>query len=196
MNDYRELQRNLRWECRVWWRALNGINKDGAEDRDKADRQARAEFRRVGSIASDSGHTVDLVRAFAVEQFHDLRTRVAKHGGLVSDENIALATAALAHVDRDVGDGKDTAALLGEGDTPLLAEARFKRLIRTDDPTELLPQVIRAIKILGKSAPVGELGSSLLLWGPTVKKRWAFRYWQKPYEAVEATLPETEQELV
>ena len=74
-----------------------------------------------------------------------------------------------------------TAALLGEGDPPLFAEARFKRLIRTDNPAELLPQTIRVVKILGKKAPVGELGVSLLLWGPDVKKRWAFAYWQKKY---------------
>ncbi len=181
MTDFSQLEHDMRWECRVWWQRLNGIGNDGVENRDQADRKARAELRRVGAAANEVGDSVDLIRAYAVDRFYYLRERVAAKGARIGDENIALAAVALAHVEKDAGDAIRTAALLGEGDPRLLAEARFKRLIRTEQAAELLPQVVRAVKILGKRAPVGELGASLLLWGAKVRKRWAFDYWQKSY---------------
>ncbi len=188
MTEYAKLQNKLRWECREWWRKLNGVDSDGVADRMLADRKSRAELRRIGSRASEAGDALNLASAYAVDRFYRLRDRCAELGVRIHDESIALAAAVLAHVDIDLQDQVETASLLGDGDPPVFAEARFKRLIRTDQPAELLPQLVRAVKILGKAAPVGELGASLLLWGPTVKKRWAFAYWQRKY--IPAELPE------
>ena len=185
MNEYSKLQKDLRWECRQWWRRLNGVDHEGAGNRVLADRKSRAELRRIGASASDTGDSVNLINAYAIDIFHRLREHVAATGARVGDEKVALAAAVLANVDKDLGDQNSTASLLGEGDPPPFAEVRFKRLIRTDEPAELLPQMVRAVKILGKAAPVGELGASLLLWGPNVKKRWAFAYWQKTFIPVE-----------
>lgn len=193
-----KIERELTWICRTWWRSLNGIDKEGKEDRDRADRQARAELRRAGSVASDGGDAINLIRAFGVERFHGLKRAIDAKIDRIGEEKVALAAIALAHVEHDRMQGEDaeppkTAALLGEGDPPLFAEARFKRLIRTDNPAELLPQVIRVVKILGKTVPVGDLGASLLLWGPDVKKRWAFAYWQKKFIPAEPLAETSEQ---
>ncbi len=195
-SDFRSLEKELRWVCRSWWRSLNGINNDGNEDRAKADRQARAELRRLASLASGEGDAIDLLRTYAVARFHDLDRDMKKRVLWIKAENVALTAVTLAYAEKDVGDfdqeGKlrETARLLGtprskESKEPLFAEVRFKRLIRTDEPAELLPQMVRAVKILGNTVPVGELGASLLLWGPSVKKRWAFAYWQRTYIPVE-----------
>jgi CRISPR type I-E-associated protein CasB/Cse2 len=191
-------ERDLAWACQVWWRNLNGIDKGGKEDRDRADRKARAELRRAGSVASSEGDAINLIRAFGIERFHALKRSVEAKAAWIDADNVALAAIALAHVERDSAQGEDTAAqktagLLGEGDPPCFAEARLKRLIRTDKPAELLPQIVRAVKILGKAAPVGDLGASLLLWGPEVKKRWAFAYWLKKYIPAEAPTEPSEQ---
>jgi CRISPR type I-E-associated protein CasB/Cse2 len=189
--DPRKLE-DLRWVCHCWWWDLNGISKDGNENRDRSDRKSRAELRRISSIASDDGNSVDFVAAYAVEPFRDFFRTVQEKAPRIEADRVALAALTLAHVEHDrleldeEGNGWTTAKLLGKSRSidskePKFAEARFKRLIRTNDPAELLPQMVRAVKILDKTAPVGELGASLLLWGPAVKKRWAFAYWQKTY---------------
>jgi len=189
--DQKKLESDLRWVCRSWWRALNGIDKDDNQNRDRADRKSRAELRRAGSIASDGGDAINLISAYGVESFHALLRRVQEKALWIGADQAALAAITLAHVEKDIVASENDASspraaqLLGEGDPPLFAETRFKRLIRTDDPAELLAQMVRAVKILGKAAPVGELGASLLLWGPAVKKRWAFAYWQKKYLSAE-----------
>ncbi len=200
MIEYSKLQNDLRWECRQWWRKLNGVDREGVENRVLAERKSRAELRRIGASASasDTGDGIDLVNAYAVDFFHRLCERVAARGARLDREKVALAAAVLANVEADrfdldeEGQPWTTAKLLGkqkgnETKEPKFAELRFKRLIRTDDPAELLPQMVRAVKILGKAAPIGELGTSLLLWGPAVKKRWAFAYWQKKYIPAEST---------
>jgi len=34
------------------------------------------------------------------------------------------------------------------------------------------------VALLGREAPVGELGASLFLWSPPVRREWAAAYWQ------------------
>ena len=45
--DLRKLENDLRRVCRSWWRSINGVDKDGEENRDRADRKSRAELRRA-----------------------------------------------------------------------------------------------------------------------------------------------------
>lgn len=197
MTDRNKLENDLRWVSRFWWRGLNGIDKENKQNRDLADRKARAELRRSGSIAGEDGDAVDLIPVFGIKAFHDFYECVREKAPWIGPERAALAAIVLAHVDDDVLDLEHekvgaTARLLGasrsaDSKEPRFAEPRFKRLIRTDDPAELLPQMVRAVKILGRSAPVGELGASLLLWGPSVKKAWAFAYWQKTYRPADAS---------
>jgi CRISPR type I-E-associated protein CasB/Cse2 len=196
MTNDRQLYNDLRWACRKWWRDLNGVDSNGAQHRAHADRAARAALRRIGSDYGEQGSEIGLVHAFTIRRFHLLRSAVANayknnerqiREELLS-ERTALAAAVLARINDDLPDPDrdtkhpSTAKLLGrsrEGsDEPLFAEARFRRLIRTDHAADLLPQMVRAIAILGRKAPVGELGASLLLWGPAVKKRWSFDYWR------------------
>ena len=113
-------------------------------------------------------------------------------------ECFAIAAATLAHIRTDAGGRRGATARLlgqprgGEGEDRLFAEARFKRLIRTrNDWPGLLVQARRIAAILGKEAPVGDLGASLILWNadPRIARDWAFQYYQREFD-----MPEREAE--
>ena len=97
---------------------------------------------------------------------------------------IALVAAVLTRVRSGGKEGAaPTAARLGEKKdrsdeaSRLMAEARFKHLIRAGSDAELLDHGRRIVALLGRDAPVGHLGASLLLWGPSVVRQWAFDYY-------------------
>ena len=66
-SDPKKLERDISGVCGSWWRGLNGIEKDGSENRDRADRKSRAELRRAGSVASDGGDAINLIRAYGID---------------------------------------------------------------------------------------------------------------------------------
>ena len=182
--DQKKLENDLRWVCRSWWRASMVLTK-------MTIKIATAPTASPGPSCAALAQSLAMAAMPSISSApmasnpFTLLSDVQKKAPWIRADQAALAAITLAHVEKDSVASENNLAfpraaqLLGEGDPPLFAEARFKRLIRTDDPAELLAQMVRAVKILGKAAPVGELGRSLLLWGPAVKKRWAFAYWQK-----------------
>ena len=78
-----------------------------------------------------------------------------------------------------LGRGKDGDPVSDDNPARLMAEARFKRLIRTRDWPGLLDQGRRIVALLGRDAPVADLGASLLLWnaGPRTIRDWSFAYY-------------------
>jgi CRISPR type I-E-associated protein CasB/Cse2 len=153
------------------------------------DRAGRALLRRIR--ARDDEETVDFVPALRVEAF---RTFIGPKG-LELDltdtrgpqrrlEFAAVAAAAIAQVRKDDERNPKVASRLGSqkaaGREAVLSEGRFLRLMRCETPDDMLPQAVRLVAILDRVAPVGDLGASLALWGPAVRKRWAFDYWSQP----------------
>lgn len=186
------------------------VFKNGGEK--APDRAALAELRRIGVIDFGGIPAVDSVSALGISAFRHLirRLRDAQPGnyrvqrwlGIAEEGNgklkdrefspFAIAAATLARIRTDVGDRKRgaTAKLLGAGedDNPLFAEARFKRLIRTrNDWPGLSAQARRIAAILGREAPVGDLGASLILWDADqrITRDWAFQYYQGEFAAPE-----------
>lgn len=91
---------------------------------------------------------------------------------------------------RFAGDRKESDA--GE-DRPVLAEARFKRLLQVGDGEEKITAFVRLIALLGGSVNVEQLARDFLRWnhpqiGNRVRERWAFEY----YHAADAAPPDTD----
>lgn len=184
-----------------WWAELNAVDMKSGEPLEgrKPARRAIAELRRIGAVDGPNGDEIDTAYAVSIRQdagpqpYLDLRKRLK--GMLAAsrddyarsmperpgfDAAVAVVAATLARV-REHKKGV-VAKLLGAGsrdDAPLMAEARFKRLIRTTTAPDLLDQGRRIVMLLKRSAPVDDLGASLLLWNtsPYVKRRWSFAYY-------------------
>lgn len=183
--------------CIEWWAGLNAVDlKTGMElPREWPDRAAIAALRRIGTIQGPAGDEIDTAFAVAISgwkgaPYVNLRKRLS---GLLSkwhddyvqriparpdfDAAVAVVGATLARV--RMNRKGSVAKLLGSGDDrKLMAEARFKRLIRTSTAPDLLDQGRRIVMLLGREAPIGDLGASLLLWSadPYAKRRWSFDY--------------------
>lgn len=196
-----------------WWRGLNGLSlADGKPIAvggapKSPDRAALAELRRIDIVEEGSRSVVDVGHAMGVPAFQALlvdvrRSRlrrdsdVRRHIAEAEIEPFAIAAATLARV-RDESDSGETrrgatAALLGKGypDEHVFAEPRFKRLIRCrSDWPGLLAQMRRVAAILERSAPVGDLGASIVLWNddPRIRRDWAFAYYGRGFASPGAT---------
>lgn len=211
-NDYAELAWICRSWWR-WLNAFDGDGKhikigDAEKPRDRA---ALARLRRIDVVDLGGTAVVDVAEALGIAAFRNLvgRVRIAAEEKKLSGRILrwlaedtlelspfAIAAATLARVRSDDGGEVarcgETALLLGapraEGadrEDRLFAEARFKRLIRTrNDWPDLMRQARRVAAILEQSAPIGDLGASLILWNadPRVSRNWAFQYYGRDYE--------------
>ncbi|MDE1145773.1 MAG: type I-E CRISPR-associated protein Cse2/CasB [Azospirillaceae bacterium] len=169
-----------------WWDGLT----DAANDHTNPQRGPLARLRRLGIYDSPTGPLPDVATALSEGAFQHLykavrgrQPRAEEGGKRLSDdqeESLVVVAATLAHV-RGHRPGR-TAALLGgpeDGPPRLLAEARFLRLMRVETAAELMDQARRLVALLGREAPVGDLGASLFLWRvlPKVRRDWARSYY-------------------
>ena len=194
--------------CTAWWRSLRGLDEHGKavmiNGKEKPpDRAALAELRRIGVVVLDGAPYVDEAGALSISAFRQLVRRLGitpaavSAGGSRGLAPVAIAAATLARIREDAGSGGTglTARMLGEGgdESRLLAEARFKRLIRTrNDPPALHAQARRVAAVLERKAPVGDLGASLILWDrdPRITRYWVFIPPNRDRKAVEARMAE------
>jgi CRISPR system Cascade subunit CasB len=102
---------------------------------------------------------------------------------------LALATV-LAHVKEETPQalmralGHRTPPGAKEAETPLLARARFDRIMRAD-PDELPAMLIRLVRQLGGTANIAELADALIWWPnekgrARIQRKWAFDYFAAP----------------
>ncbi|MDZ5649990.1 type I-E CRISPR-associated protein Cse2/CasB [Nitrospirillum sp. BR 11828] len=178
----RDLVTHFRPLFQGWWDGLT----DAANGHLNPNRAALARLRRLDTRDDGTGPVPDLATALTEEAFRRLyRTARAWQPQtllpLAWDEALVVVAATLAHVRADQP-GRKTAALLGgpdDGTPRLLAEARFLRLMRVETAAELMDQARRLVALLGRAAPVGELGASLFLWRarPQVRRAWARAYY-------------------
>ena len=140
----------------AWWTGL------------QEDRSGRADLRRCGTVLE-----VQLLPVF----FRLARRLPASmdHGRA---EWLAAAAAALSHVREDAADHSFPKLLsAGPEGHPVLSDLRFRRLLASERPEELMLAVRRAVQLTRGRAPVGTLGRDLLRWGDPVRKRWAHGYY-------------------
>ncbi|MBF0095047.1 MAG: type I-E CRISPR-associated protein Cse2/CasB [Alphaproteobacteria bacterium] len=161
-----------------WWSKLTDIKNDG--------KASLAALRRLGAAEAVFPPEIDVVGAIAISAYRVLHRRVRSLPNLPNDweSQLVVTAVVLAHVREDDTKNKSVAALLGasriEGDdtTHLMAETRFRCLLRTTDPVELCDQARRAVALLGRKAPVGDLGESLFSWDTRTRRKWAISYWK------------------
>jgi CRISPR type I-E-associated protein CasB/Cse2 len=188
-----------------WWLELAGRAQRGEDQKLIRDAQSRvvdvgpnkAEPKRADraalrALARDV--EIDLVSACQISSFRNLAGRIsgatAKAGWSANAEKldrlVACAACAAAHI-TELPDQQNSMAyhLAGPLDerlkkdySPPFAETRMKRLLRASEPEDVLRQMLRAVAVLKRRAPPGDLGASMILWGflPGVRRRWARDY--------------------
>lgn len=93
---------------------------------------------------------------------------------------LPLIVGVLVHVEQDTP-GCPVAKAMGMkkqgSDRPVLSDLRFRRILRTEDSSELYISMIRIIKMLGNKADVKDLIQSLYFWNDQTRKGWASQYY-------------------
>lgn len=144
-----------------WWKGLD------------QDRAGRAELRRSGGVGEV---------AFT-SAYHRLLRGLGSRLGEGDARRVAAIAAILAHVEREPEDGAVLARRAGmtAGDGgALVSDSRFRHLLRSEDPEDLMRELIRVVRQLGRCASVEPLFRDLMRWDEGTRMRWARDY----YEAV------------
>jgi CRISPR type I-E-associated protein CasB/Cse2 len=143
-----------------WWKSLDG-----------EDRAGRAELRRCATAAEV---------AFTAP-YHRLLRRLGSRLGEADARRVAAIAAILAHVDEEPAGESSLARTMGlprgEGQGSVVSDARFRHLLRNEDPDELLREFVRVIRQLGRTAPVEPLFRDLMAWDEKTRLRWARDYY-------------------
>ena len=141
-----------------WWEGLEN------------DRGGRAELRRTKSPE-------EVVFCSA---YHRLYNRL--HWSGKDRDKLASIAGLAAHVKRNI-DSASLAEQMAEpksGKNPAISGLRFRRILAIDDRSELYIAMIRVIRMLGGNVNLRSLAESVYLWNTETKKRWAYKYWEKP----------------
>jgi CRISPR type I-E-associated protein CasB/Cse2 len=194
--------------CREWWVELAAIDEKTGEEKvgGIAHRGELANLRRIGIDRLASDDRMDITEAVQLWRYWRLHgelafAKAAHFRGANADDEfrqaVAVVASTLARVRKEsverkgqkvarlLGLGKDGKPVKDEEDAGarVMAEARFKRLIRTHDWPGLLDHGRRIVNLLGRDVPVADLGASLLLWnaGSFVIRRWSFAYYDADF---------------
>jgi CRISPR system Cascade subunit CasB len=149
-----------------WWRSLLDEDRGG-----------RAELRRCGNVGEV---------AFSAA-YHRLLQRLGSRLPEGDARRVAVAAAVLAHVEAEPQSPASLARQMArpkaDADRPAVSDARFRHLIRNEDPDEMLRELVRAIRQLDRMASVDALFRDLVRWDERTRTRWARDY----YEALPST---------
>jgi CRISPR system Cascade subunit CasB len=58
-----------------------------------------------------------------------------------------------------------------------ISDLRFRRLLKTEDDTELYVMMIRMVRLLDEKVNVKDLAKSLTFWNERTRKEWAYLYY-------------------
>ncbi|MHC1625777.1 MAG: type I-E CRISPR-associated protein Cse2/CasB [Methanoculleaceae archaeon] len=142
-----------------WWRSLEKM------------RGGRADLRRCRTPEE----------VFFVPEYHHLLSLVRPFGKPKLEE-MAIIAGILSHVkdnDESAPVAEQMAQIKGAGDSPLVSETRFRRLMQITSPEELYPAMIRLVRHLGGVVNIPDLVKSLYWWNDKTRKRWALVYYEK-----------------
>ena len=148
-----------------WWRDL------------EKDRGGRAELRRSKSLTE-----IALLPAY-----HRLRLSILHledYEGIkgIQEEGLMLVAGLAARVktNNDVMNiAEQMAASEAGGNTAVVSDLRFRRLLKANKGEELYMLMTRAISLLGSSVDLQSLAKSVYWWNDRTKKDWAYSYYTK-----------------
>ena len=145
---------------RRWWRELQENPGD------------RAHLRRAST----------LIELWMQPAYHSLRRRVSG-----DPQRLALVAGVLARIKEPHGPdcfAKTLAAPKSGGSGPSMSGMRFRRLLRIDEPEELMRQMRRALALTGDNAEPGRLAKDIYSWDqPWVKQTYAQIYYDTAKDA-------------
>lgn len=144
-----------------WWRSLCD-----------EDRAGRAELRRCATVAEV---------AFTAP-YHRLLRWLGSRLGDGDARRVAVIAAALAHVESEPDDGASFAKRMarpnGGGESSVVNDARFRHLLRNEDPEEMMRELVRVIRQLDRKVAVEPLFRDLMSWDERTRMRWARDYYE------------------
>ena len=136
------------------------------------DRAGRAELRRCATAAEV---------AFTAP-YHRLLQRLGSRLNEGDARRVAAIAAVLAHIESEPGERASFARQMGtpkaEGQASVVSDARFRHLLRNEDPDELLRELVRLVRQLDRIAPVDALFNDLMKWDERTRMRWARDFYQ------------------
>jgi CRISPR system Cascade subunit CasB len=145
-----------------WWKSLDDARGD------------RAALRRCHSI---------LEVAF-IPAYHRLRMDLEQFGH-VDPDRLALVVGVLSHLKENTREtstatfAQQLATPKKDGDRAVMSGLRFRRLLQVENPDDLYPTMIRAVRLLGGAADINTLVNGVYWWNEMTKKSWAFEYYGK-----------------
>jgi CRISPR type I-E-associated protein CasB/Cse2 len=112
---------------------------------------------------------------------HDL-FHVLSDSGISREQALRLAII-LAHI-REDDSSQGVVQQMAESDSgkPVVSPSRFRRLLRSGSPSELLPVLIRVVRMLGNRLNMLDTAEAALFWGPRLQKEWACQYFERVSE--------------
>lgn len=144
-----------------WWKSL-------ADE----DRAGRAELRRCGTVGEV---------AFAAA-YHRLLQWLGSRLGEGDAKRVAVVAAVLAHVEAEPARASSLARQMGtpkgEGQGSVVSDARFRHLLRNEEPDELLRELVRAVRQLDRNASVEPLFRDVMRWDEQTRMRWAREFYE------------------
>ncbi len=143
-----------------WWRSL------------EEDRATRAQLRRArgpGDVAFVPG-------------YHRLVQNLQNKGHNLHREKLALIAGLLAHIKENDAKTPFSAQLakpMQKGGPPRFSGLRFRRVLVVDsDIDELYSHLRRAVQTLRGRAHLLDLAAGAYHWSETVRKNWAYKYYE------------------
>ncbi len=146
------------------------VLRDWHSDLDEYDHGGRARLRRAASPEEVLFEPAFMRLARALGQpfiRENQRLRLAAVAGLV------------AHVkehDGSLSMPKQMGTAAENRGTSVVGEARFRRLLTTDDLTERYSQLLRIVALLGERQNLLDLADIASVWPPNMRQNWAFDY--------------------
>jgi len=144
-----------------WWKNLN-----------EEDRAGRAELRRCGTVAEV---------AFTAP-YHRLLRRLGSRLGEGDAKRVAALAAVLAHVEEEPTDGGSLARRMGiakgKDQGSVVSDARFRHVLRNEEPDELMRELVRVVRQLDRKVSVEPLFKDLMKWDEPTRTRWARDYYE------------------
>ena len=158
-----------------WWRSLV-LNESGAA------RGALARLRRAATPIEVMQEPEALRLIVALDRLRSPHRAAVLAGVLASVREGDEVTVA-----RSVGRGQ-----LDGGESALLSEARFRRLLQSTED-ERMEHMRRLVRMLKGKANVPSLAVAILFWGERIKQRWIFEYYGAS-DAPASRTPERQEE--
>ena len=148
-----------------WWELMQNPNASGN----------RARLRRARNPDE-----VEFIDAYYTLLSPILALEKNEHRIQFISHRLPLVAGLLSHVTEDTPDESLPIAMSKkkQGSTNrIISETRFRRILKTEDDSELYITLIRVIRMLGNKANVRDIATSVMFWNTETKKTWASKYY-------------------